>query len=84
MFLPRYGPLRSVFASLRTHQKWKVWDLSFLIGVDCVVVGVSMITLLKILLMKLARPTVMISPSLNPNAKLGGECNIPVPFRTPF
>ena len=25
-----------------------------------------------------------INPSLNPNEKLGGECNIAVPFRTPF
>ena len=54
VFLPRYGPLRSVFASLQAPQKCcfgQVRDLSFLIGVDCVVVGVSMITRLKILLM---------------------------------
>ena len=47
VFLPRYGSLRSVFASLRTPQKCcfgQVRDLSFLIGVDYVVVGVSMIT----------------------------------------
>ena len=44
VFLPRYGPLKSVFSSLQTPQKrcfGQVQDLSFLIGVDCVVVGVS-------------------------------------------
>ena len=40
VFLPRYGPLRSVFASLLWTGEGFV-----LIGVDCVVVGVSMITL---------------------------------------
>ena len=47
VFLPRYGRLRSVFASLRNPQKCcfgHVRNLSFLIAVDCVVVGVSMIT----------------------------------------
>ena len=42
VFLPRFGSLRSV-----SPQKCcfgQVRDLSFLIGVDCVVVGVSMIT----------------------------------------
>ena len=58
VFLPRYGPLRSVFASLQTPQKCcfgQVRDLSFLIGVDCVVVGVLMITWLKILLMNVCK-----------------------------
>ena len=46
VFLPRYGS-----ASLRTPQKCcfgQVRDLSFLIGVDCVMVGVSMITWLTL------------------------------------
>ena len=76
----------SVFASLRTPQKCsfgQVRDLSFLIGVDCVVVGVSMIKWLMNVF-KACTPTLMISPSLNPNEKLGGKCNIQVPFRTPF
>ena len=42
--LPCYRPLRSVFASLQKCCFGQIRDLSFLIGVDCVVVGVSMIT----------------------------------------